>query len=171
MKHICKKAALILAVFTAAGALFAATAGPATGSAKAVIIAPMTLTHVTNASLNFGRIVNTAAGTVTVAAKDGTSTSTGVTYQEGPTAADQFTVTGQNGVSFTVNLPASITVTDGAGNNMTVGSLTSFCGTGASSACTASTTGTQVGVGGTLTVSAGQAAGTYTGTYSVTITY
>ncbi len=171
MKQVKYIAAALLAVAGLSGALFAATAGPATGSAKVVIIAPMTLAHVNNAALNFGRVVNTSAGSVTVAAKDGSSTNTGVTYQEGPTTADQFTVTGQNGVSFTVNLPASITVTDGSGNNMTVNALTSFCGTGATSTCTASTAGTSVGVGGTLNVAAAQTPGTYTGTYSVTITY
>lgn len=162
-------AVLALLVGAAPGG-FALVSPAATGNAQAVIIAPLTLTHNSGAMLNFGNVVNTTAGTVTVAAKDGAVSSTGVAGQNGATTADQFTVTGTNGIVFTVNTPASITVTSGA-NNMTINSVTSFCGTGTTSSCVASTTGTAVGIGGTLSVSAAQAPGTYTGTYSLTVTY
>lgn len=163
-------AASLLLLAGGATGVYAATAGPATGSAQAIIIAPLTLAHVPAATLNFGTIVSTTAGTVTVAAKDGSVTSTGVTGQIGPTTADQFSVVGAAGIPFTVSLPATITVTSGV-NNMTVNTPTSFCGTGATSTCTAALTGTAIGVGGTLAVTAGQATGTYTGTYALSITY
>lgn len=163
-------AVLALLMLSGAAGVYAATAGPATGNAQVVIIAPLTLTHNSGAKLDFGNVINTTAGTVTVAAKDGAVTTSGVAGQNGTTTADQFTVTGANGIPFTVSAPASITVTNGA-NNMTINSVTSFCGTGATSSCVASTGGTAVGIGGTLTVSAAQAAGSYTGTYTLNITY
>lgn len=163
-------AALALLMLSGAAGVYAATAGPATGNAQVVIIAPLMLTHNSGAKLDFGNVINTTAGTVTVAAKDGSVTTSGVTGQNGTTTADQFTVTGANGIPFTVSAPSTITVTSGA-NNMTINSVTSFCGTGATSSCVASSAGTAVGVGGTLAVSAAQAVGTYTGTYTLSITY
>lgn len=148
----------------------AATAGPATGSATAIIIGALTLTHNAAATLNFGTTVSGTAGTIVVSAKDGTSTSTGVTFNSGITTQDGFTVIGAAGQSFTVTLPSTVTVTSGA-NTMTVSALTSFCGVAATSSCVASVTGTNIGVGGTLTVPASQATGTYNGTYPLSITY
>lgn len=164
--------ALLLA-FSVPKAAFAATAGPATGSVTAVIISPLTLAHTPAASLNFGTTVSGTAGTVTVAAKDGSATNSGVTQQIGPTTADQFTVTGAAGINFTVTVPAngSVTVTDGASHTMAISNFTSFCGTGATSSCVTTALPLALSVGGTLNVTAGQATGAYTGTYPLSITY
>lgn len=163
-------AALAVLLFGGTVGVCAATTGSSTGEAQAVIIAPLTLTHNSGAKLNFGNVVNISAGTVTVSAKDGSVTTSGVAWQGGTTSADQFTLTGANGIPFTVSVPSSITVNNGS-DNMTIGSVTSFCGTGATSSCVSSTGGTAVSIGGTLSVSAAQAAGTYTGTYTLSVTY
>lgn len=162
--------ALAVLLFSGTVGVCAATTGSSTGEAQAVIISPLTLTHNAGAKLNFGNVINISAGTVTVAAKDGAVTTSGVAWQGGTTTADQFTLTGADGIPFTVSAPSSITVTNGA-NDMTISSITSFCGTGSTSSCVSSTGGTLVGIGGTLSVAAAQAAGTYTGTYTLSVTY
>ena len=147
------------------------TTDPATGDAKAEVITPVTLAHDGDATLNFGRMVVTSAGTVSVPADNTTGSAAytgGVTLASGGdvTAAYHFTVSGlTSGVTYTVNLPASITLdltTDNT-KHLTVNSVTTNVSAGASAA--------EFYVGGTLDVPASVTEGTYTGTYNVTITY
>ncbi len=164
---------IILASATAALAILGATpalAGSgnqstATGSATATIVAPIVLTHPATASLNFGRFTTGTGGTVTVTAAGVGSVGSDVTFVPGSTnAADQFTVAGDASRSF------SITTT---GGNVTSGATNLAFTTSASAATTAlSGTGTaSFTVGGTLTVTGTAPAGSYTGTYSATVTY
>jgi hypothetical protein len=77
-----------------------------------------------------------------------------------------FTVTGAAGIGFSITLPATATITSGV-NTMTVNAFTSTpSGTGTLVAGTAT-----VNVGATLNVAANQVAGSYTGTYPVTVNY
>ena len=80
-------------------------------------------------------------------------------------SADEFTLSGVgSGESYTVNLPASATITSGD-NSMTVSSFThDAAGTGTGSDIT-------FHIGGTLQVGAHQPAGVYSGTYAVSVTY
>jgi X-X-X-Leu-X-X-Gly heptad repeat protein len=78
----------------------------------------------------------------------------------------QFTVTGQAATAFTVTLPADGATTIANGSNTMGVNFTLNTGAGAL------TSGTeQIYVGGTLSVSATQAAGSYTGTFPVTVAY
>jgi hypothetical protein len=137
----------------------------ASGTATAVIIAPIVLSHTSGQSLNFGKFTTGTGGTVVVTAAGAGSVTGDVGFAPGSTnAADQFTVTGDNSRNFGITT-ASGTITNGT-------STMSFTTTPSASSATTSSSGTSsFSVGGTLTVGTGLSTGTYTGTYTATVTY
>jgi hypothetical protein len=139
--------------------------------ALAKIVAAIAISN--TADLNFGSVVaSVAGGTVVLAPSAGANgrTATGVTLSNttGVSAA-RFTVTGEAGAGYGVTLPGDSDVTlTGAGDPMTITAFTSSP-SGTNGLLTA---GTQtLYVGGTLNVGASQAAGSYAGTFDVTVTY
>ncbi|MEO8431431.1 MAG: DUF4402 domain-containing protein [Acidobacteriota bacterium] len=140
-----------------------------TGTANARIITAISITPGT--ALNFGDVVPSGVvGTVSVDAA-GVRTSAGGASLGGATgvAAGAFTINGQASATYAITLPANgvVTVTSGA-NSMAVNGFVSNPGpTG-----TLTAGGTQpLAVGATLSVGVNQAAGSYTGTYQVTVAY
>ncbi len=137
----------------------------ATGTATAVIVSPITITHPTTAALGFGRFTTGLGGTVIVSSAGVGSVTGEVTLVPGSVnSADSFTVAGDASRSF------SITTT---GGNVTSGA-TNMAFTTAPSASTLllSTAGAaSFTVGGTLTVSGTAPTGSYTGSYTATVTY
>jgi len=142
----------------------------ATASASATIITPISIAK--NLDMSFGNIaVNPTApgGTVTLPAS-ATPTRTftgGITLPAvtGLVQAAKFTVTGEGTSAYTITIPGSITISSSS-NNMSLIPVSNPSGSGALVG------GTQaIYVGGTLTVSATQVVGTYTGTFPVTVNY
>lgn len=135
-----------------------------TGTAVAEIVAPITITH-DGGALDFGIIIpGTLAGTVVVT-QSGNGTAGGdALFVSGSTnAADSFTVTGDASRAYSI-VTTGGTVTSG-GNSMTF--ITDSPASGSLSA-----TGTDsFSVGGTLNVGANQAAGSYSGSYTATVSY
>jgi hypothetical protein len=161
---------LIVLAATAAFISTSAAAAPgdtatAQGAATAEVVAPITLTHAAGATLNFGTFTTGDAGGTVVVDRTGVGTATGeVTLLGGSVeAADRFNVAGDAGRTF------SIAATGGTVNNgsQSMNFTTSVATSGALSA-----TGTATfAVGGTLTVVGGRPAGTYSGSYNVTVAY
>lgn len=136
-----------------------------TGTARAQAVRPLVLTHTSGYVLNFGKFSVGSSGTVTVSALDVGTASGGVTFAVGSsTAADRFTAQGDP------NRLISITTSSGT---VTAGSNSmSFTTTPSLPAGYIPFTGSgYFTVGGTLTVAAGQGAGTYSGSYAVTVAY
>ncbi|MEI7788319.1 MAG: DUF4402 domain-containing protein [Chlorobiaceae bacterium] len=151
----------------------AATSNTASANASATILTPIALTNTT--PLAFGTIVpSTSAGTVTVATNGTRSGANVVLISTASTngtasSAAAFDITGENSKIYSVTLPADNTVNITSGNDrMVVNSFTSDVATGGNKL-----TGGKDNfhVGGTLLVGASQAAGTYSGTFSVTAQY
>ncbi|MEO1730159.1 MAG: DUF4402 domain-containing protein [Pseudomonadota bacterium] len=137
----------------------------AQGAATAEVVAPITLTHVAAAALNFGTFTTgDNGGTVTVdQSSNGTATSD-VTLLGGSTeTADSFNVSGDANRSFSISATAG-SVSNGTD---TMSFTTDAPGAGTLDGSGAAT----FSVGGVLTVAGGESAGTYTGTYDVTVTY
>lgn len=164
-----KKLIGLIALFMFAAVMSYATETVSdTGTAKAKIIQAATLTH-EDGALDFGTIIpGTSAGTVTL---DAVATPTAQDSDEiagrvdaNPVSSDHFTLANlDTGTTYTINVPATATITSG-GNNMTVDLTKS------------DTTVTGVAskvfyVGGVLHVGANQTAGSYTGSYTVSVTY
>ena len=140
----------------------------ATASSTAAVITPIAISKTQD--LNFGTLAvsPTVAGTLAISPA-GTRTPTGgVTLPAvtGTVTPAIFHVTGLGTSSFAITLPGSITLDDGSSHTMSLGTFVS----------TPSGTGSLVGgaldvnVGGTLTVTAAQAAGTYTNAAGLQVT-
>ncbi|OYW47651.1 MAG: hypothetical protein B7Y36_17070 [Novosphingobium sp. 28-62-57] len=164
MKKILLAAAVAAAI---PGSAFASSGNTSTanGTATATIVAPIVLTHTSGAALNFGRFTTGTGGTVTVSAGGVGSVGGDVAFVPGSSStSDGFTVAGDSGRSFSI-VTTGGTVSSGSAN-MTFTTTPSAASAALSSAGTASFT-----VGGTLTVPGTAAAGSYSGSYSATVTY
>lgn len=145
----------------------------ATATATATIITPISIEK--KVDLNFGNIVaNSTGGTVTIAT-DNTPKYNKVAAPSipGTRSAASFEVKGFAGVTYSISLPQSITLTREGGNGngnkktMTVDNFVSNpSGTGLLSASGSQT----VNVGATLNVAANQVAGTYKNTTDLKVT-
>lgn len=166
-RRMMRKSALAVSVAAMLGLPVAAYAATATNSSTADIVQAIAITSGT--ALDFGSVVAAgAAGTVEMGAA-GTRTCATVTCvaQDAGTAAS-FDVTGEASYTYTVTLPASATLTDSAAtpNSMTVDAF-SHDSTG-----TLDTAGAETfNVGATLNVGADQVAGSYAGTFDVSVDY
>jgi len=150
-----------VAVMSAAASAMAADV---TGTANASVVQAIEITE--NTQMSFGTIASTGtAGTVVLAPAGGT-TATNVTELAGGTAAAaQFTVSGGDSAAYTLTLPTSTTLSNGS-ETMAVSSFTE------NATETLNGSGSETfNVGATLAVGAAQAAGTYSGTYTVTVNY
>ena len=167
MKNLITLIAAVVLVAVAATANAQVT-GTATGSAT--IITPIAIANAGN--MNFGSIaVSTAPGTVALSTAAVRTASGGVTLPAvtGSVTTAKFTVTGLGASTYSISLPSSYIISDGASHSMTVNNFVSDpSGTGAL------TNGTQtINVGATLNVLASQTAGTYTNAtgFNVTVNY
>lgn len=141
-------------------------AADATGSATSTVVAPITIAA--GDDLAFGSIAPTASAGTVVLSTAGARSNTNVDLLTGGTVtAATFTVGGGANAAYSITLPTSATLTSGA-NNMTVNSFVHS--EGGSPTIDGSGSG-PIQVGATLQVGANQAAGSYTGTYQVTVSY
>lgn len=155
-------AVLALASFTAHAQV------SASASSAANIIGPISISKTVD--LNFGNVaVNSTLGGTVVLDPAGTRTQTGgVTLPviTGTVSAAQFNVSGQSGTTYSITLPASVVLADGASHNMTIDNFTS---TPSATGSLASGTET-ISVGGTLHVAAAQVSGLYTNAADLVVT-
>lgn len=164
-----KKLILIAALAAAVpGTAFAASGNTDTksGSATATVVSPLVLTHTPTAAIAFGSFTaGTAGGTVVVTSGGSGSVTGDVAFVPGSTnAADAFTVTGDASRTFSI--------TTGAGSVTSGTNSMSFTTSASAASGTLNTSGAATfTVGGTLTVPSTAVAGSYTGTYSATVTY
>lgn len=157
-----------LAALAAATSASAQSTATATGTASVTIIAPITLSKVTD--MDFGKVVpnGTSAGTVALsAAASTTPTASGVTLLTSSKSAAKFTVGGTVGQTYALTLPASAVNLGFTG--LDVDTFTSAtAGSGTISATAASN---DIYVGATLHVPATVTAGTYSGAFNVSVNY
>lgn len=142
----------------------------ATGTAKAKIITPLSITAVTGASgdMNFGTMISTQAHDVTLDHANGRTSSVNAMLVEdssNPPHSGTFTINngGTAPVAASLSLPDSTTIS-GTGS-LTVDTFTS------NFSSPVATGNTSVAVGATLHVPAAAEAGDYTGQYTVTLSY
>ena len=139
----------------------------ATGTATANVVTPISISHNSGASLNFGTITAGTGGTVVVTQAGAGSVTGDVGTVAGNTNSnDAFTVNGDTTRAFNITASASNTVSTGGATPSTMAFVVSAP---ASASLTAGTYALKVG--GTLTVGSAQAAGSYTGSYTMTVTY
>lgn len=162
---------------SATGAM-AQSSATGTGTATATVIRPITISNST-VDLAFGNIVPSGvAGTlqVSAAAVAVVTPGGGITQPvatPGTRTAASFTVGGEGGFTYAITLPGvAQTITGPAAATMTVtGFASSPNATGTLSNAIGAAGSETLYVGGTLNVGINQAAGNYTGTFSVTVAY
>lgn len=159
-----KKVTVLGAVMAAA--LYAGQAQAAnsvSAGASVEIAAPIAVTQDT--ALAFGNVGPSAsAGTVIISLAGAQSVTGGVTALGGTVAAGAFTVTGASAATYSVTVDGSVSLTGTGGSPMTATLTNDGGGT--------LTGGTDTfNVGGTLAVGANQGAGSYSGTYTVSVNY
>lgn len=137
----------------------------AQGAATAEVVAPITLEHVNGAALNFGTFTTGDAGGTVSVDQAGVGTASGeVTLLGGSVeAADAFTVAGDANRAFT------ITTAGGAVSNGT--DSMNFITSAAASGTLDASGSAGFSVGGTLSIAGGESAGSYVGSYNVTVAY
>jgi hypothetical protein len=169
----------------------AAMAAQATANATATIqqavdIYKNTDNQYTGGDLAFGTMLALgSSGTVTIdpaKAHSSQRSATSVTLIAESTGltkygAAEFICTGAKSTNFTITVPAtSITIKDNGGTGSNSMTVTDFTAGNLTTSVTGGTLDASTGtsnffVGGTLNVGASQAAGTYTGTFNVTVAY
>ncbi len=136
-----------------------------TANVTITVAAPISISS--SGDMDFGTMVPTGtAGTVTVTPA-GARSAVNVDLLGGVPSAASFDVTGDGNENYSITLPSSATLTSG-GNTMTVDTFTHDAGASPKLPVGGSET---FNVGATLSVGAAQAAGTYSGTFSVTVNY
>jgi spore coat protein U-like protein len=157
-------------MFAFAAATFAQSS--ASSAATATIVSPISISNVR--ALEFGNIAAaTAPGTVTltpVAVTVRSATVVTLPAVTGTVSSAQFDVTGTPAYTYSIAIaPASVNITNGGGITMSVGTFTSTPTVAAGG--TLDGTGAQtIYVGGTLSVGANQAPGTYSNATAFTVT-
>jgi hypothetical protein len=146
-------------------------AAQATANASGTVVAPLAVSAVND--LVFGSFAPGVGGSVTVSTS-GVRTNVGAILMTGAVpAAARFDIVGEAATTYSITHSGSTTLTSGV-NSM---ALTKFSDLTASNATSGDATAGMLGaggtqslfVGGTLTVAAAQAIGTYTGTVVVTV--
>ena len=171
MNTILKALAAVSAVSAMGLGASAAHAADATATATAEILEAVAIVNVGGTALDFGAIVPDAAssGSVVVAASTATTPSACNTVScFGTVSAAPFQVTGSDGKTVDVSVPASVTLTRSGGTETMTASLSDSLG---GTSTTLSGGSANFFVGGTLTVGAAQTAGVYNGTFTVSADY
>jgi len=155
--------------FTALAALHAGVANAASdnGTATATVVTPIAIEN--TAGLAFGKFSAGSGGTVVMNTAGARSKTGGVVLLSGTAgSAAAFDVTGDGSATYAITLPGSATVTHtDTVTNMSIGTFAS----NPSATGTLSAGAQTVNVGATLTVASAQTAGSYSGTFTVSVEY
>ncbi len=168
MRKLVLRSAAIAATAAAtlgfAGSAFAASA---TATASATIVQAITLAN--TVPLSFGSIApSTTGGNVVVGTADTRTSCTGGNFCSGAVTSANFTVAGAPSYNYSITLPAAAASLTGAGSPMAV---TAFAHNAGATPALSATGTASFKVGGSLAVGANQAAGLYTGSFSVNVDY
>jgi hypothetical protein len=163
--------ALFLMIFAASNAYGqGANLAIATANGKARVVNPISLAVAGTSELNFGDVVpsTVTAGTVSLTPASVRAAAGGVTLGSSTSVGvPTFNVGGQANATYAITLPAGPSILTSGVNTMTVDTFTGSKATGTLSAGGADS----FTVGGTLNVAQSQTAGSYAGTFSVTVAY
>ena len=169
---------LALAVVLSARPAAAQSTTPATNvTASATVVTPLTISSAS--ALNFGTFAaGGTTGTVTISPSGSPRASSGGVTLVATSAgtASSVVLAGTPSTAFTLNLPGSTVSLTGPGSAMTLSNFTTnlsgtgLGGTGVGGAIGSSGSLT-FAIGATLNVGANQAAGSYSATFPITVTY
>jgi hypothetical protein len=133
----------------------------------AQVITPLSLSK--TSGLSFGKFSTSgAASTIVVSTSNVATPGTGIDLS-GDVTSGAYDVQGEPSTAYTITVPSSINLTDGDSHTMTVDT---FVTSKTDNTSTLSGAGTDsFAIGATLNVGASQAAGSYTGTATISVDY
>jgi hypothetical protein len=139
-------------------------------NAAAKIITPIKLVLTAGSKLDFGTITSPeAADVIKVTAENVRSaTNSEILLSSGSSSVPEFTVSGEVGQAFTITLPKDGDIMLNGGSSYTM-AVNSFITNNTATAIVSG--GSKFKIGASLTVAAGQTAGSYTATFPVTVSY
>jgi hypothetical protein len=174
MNRVVNMALGVVALAAAAGPAFSQTSASVTTTGTITVVSPLALTKATD--LAFGSIVRPSAGsnTILINAASGTRSIQGggngaLTSSASTRAA--YSVQGEGGQSFSITIPSSLSMTRAGGGETLPVTLTASSASGALSGALGDAGAATFGVGGALSLDSNAVAGTYSGTFNVTIGY
>ena len=174
--RIARRVLVVFGLVAVSSGAWAQSSATGTANATATVVRPITISS--SVDLAFGNVVPGAtAGTLTLTAASSTAATAGggVTQpgtQVGTVTAAKFDVAGEGGLTYSITLPSSAATINGpSAATMTVDTFTSDIASGTLSGALGAAGSQSFYVGGKLHVGANQAAGNYTGTFSVTVAY
>ena len=160
-------AAVAALALTATPALAAPVSPDKQATATARIVKPLSLTWVQDLDFGTVTLVDTGPTTITVA-QNGTRTCPGTAVTcSGASTAAKYLITGTNNQSVTVNA-SNVSMTGPAGSTPL---LVTVNAPGSVNLGNSGASGAALDIGGSISVGGGQAEGTYTGTFAVTVNY
>jgi hypothetical protein len=168
---VCRQWLILFAFLLGVVVPTAASTAPVTKSSpvEAALLSPLSV--IKRADLDFGTLAASGAGTAVMDPASGSLTTSGAVIKAGTAAHPAlFTSTGSKNAVVHIKLPQNpVTLTRvGGTETMTVSNWTVD---GSVNRKIPANTTFDFAVGGTLTVGANQADGTYTGTFDVTVQY
>ncbi|MCR5878720.1 DUF4402 domain-containing protein [Phenylobacterium sp. J367] len=177
LRKLAISAAGALALSAAATGALAQASSTQTTTSTATIFQPIQLAK--NSDLSFGTVVRpiSGSGTVSIASSDGQRTSTGgvALLTNGPNATAgraTYTVTGEGGQTFNINIPANFSMTRTGGSETILVTLAlSVTNPQTLSSSLGNTGNLNFGVGGSIPVANNTQSGAYSGTFNVVVSY
>lgn len=161
---------ILIALIT--GTTFAQNSATASAvPAEAVIVSPITLVQTAGTKLNFGMIAADATGGTVVLSPANSRSGDAKIVTASITSVPDFNITGQDGYSYTVTLPADLEIKLVGPITSEAMNLTSFNSSLTDNKGIISGASNPFSVGATLNVNNDQDAGTYNGTFDVTVAY
>lgn len=170
MKNFTKLLALALVILGFSANSFGQGSATASSDASAKILSPISISN--TVPLNFGTIGPIAAVSTVTVATNNNRTGTAFLLSVAPAAvAGQFLISGTPNAAFSITLPSATTELKLTGQtSMTINSSDWVSDLGLASTIAGNGSRT-LSIGATLNIGNMQAAGTYTGSYEVTVAY
>lgn len=174
MSRLLKTALATVALAAIAAPAVAQSSATQSTSATVKIVQPITLTK--DSDLAFGTVVRptTGSNTVTISNASDTPALTGAgdaALATSTTSRAAFTVGGEGGQTFSITVPASVTMTRSGGAETLSVTLTKSASSGSLSGAIGSAGSATFNVGGALTVSSSTVSGNYSGSFNTTVAY
>jgi len=174
MSRLLKTAIAVAVVSAIAAPAMAQSSATQSTTASVKIVQPITLTK--NSDLAFGTVVKptTGSNTVTVSTSSDTPALTGAgdaALAASTTSRADFTVGGEGAQTFSITVPASVTMTRSGGSETLAVTLTKSASSGSLSGSMGSAGSATFDVGGAFTVSSSTTSGAYSGSFNTTVAY
>ena len=173
MKRVLSMALSVAALAAAAGPAFSQTSASVTTTGTATVVSTLALTKTTD--LAFGSIVRPSSGSNTISINSATGSRVlagggNAALASSTSTRAAYSVDGEGGQSFSITSPPTLSLTR-AGGSETLPVTLSASTTGSLSGATGDAGSATFGVGGSLLLDSTAVAGSYSGTFNVTVGY